>query len=731
LRAQRLGRAAGRIAAEGAGGIHAVWLDGFHALPEPELSVVAALARHAEVTLTFESADPRLLDLGFQEQRLERSRRAPARTIVRAPSIEREAEEIARRLLEQAAAGRPFREMGIVVRDARTYVPLLRATLQRFGIPARFYFEQNLEEHAVTRLLCGAVDALLGGWDHAQVMAALRLDPRLADSNALDHMDFEVRKQLPNCGLDALRALTSEERLLRRLDALASLEDWRVLALDAREWAARLRQLRRLFQADVRQAGLGEPHSMALLWRSQAEALEAFEEALGEAALGMGASDRPVPLETYWRAVKSVLRLKPLRLADGRRNVVHVLSAHEARQWTLPVVFVCGLVQQGFPHVQSQDPFFPDEARRKLNAAGIRVRTAAEFDREERALFESAVSRATLLTTVSYPQFDARGDRSVRSVFLDDWRELEETSHAVRPAPRQPAPPVPRAIQAPAIFDFLRRRTSRLSPTRLESFLQCPFQHFANRTLHLQHRPPRPEERLDFLTQGNIVHEVLAEWHRCPQQIEPLFERIFAGHCDRLHIPRSFQTERLRNDMLDHLRAFVDDPQWPRAEFCSRLEEPFEIPIGDWVLAGKIDRLDEASDGRAFVIDYKYSRAETTKKKLKDENLLQAPLYLMAAERYFGIKPTGMFYIGLKDSVEYVGWSEPPLLDSDPMKPDWIAETEQKALQIVDQIRAGRVAVAPANPDHCRFCDARDVCRVEVRAAVPVAAVAEGVAEGA
>ena len=46
-----------RIEREGLGGIRAVYLDGFHALPDPELRVVAALNRHADVTLTLADAD--------------------------------------------------------------------------------------------------------------------------------------------------------------------------------------------------------------------------------------------------------------------------------------------------------------------------------------------------------------------------------------------------------------------------------------------------------------------------------------------------------------------------------------------------------------------------------------------------------------------------------------------------------------------------------------------------
>ena len=121
MRAKRLERAAERIESQGLGGIRTIWLDGFHALPDPELRVIGALSHQADVTLTLGDGDvgavrARLHDMGFREERAGRPRATPAMALVRAPGIEREAEEIARRILEQAAAGRPFREMGIIVR---------------------------------------------------------------------------------------------------------------------------------------------------------------------------------------------------------------------------------------------------------------------------------------------------------------------------------------------------------------------------------------------------------------------------------------------------------------------------------------------------------------------------------------------------------------------------------------------------------------------------------------
>ena len=540
----------------------------------------------------------------------------------------------------------------------------------------------------------------------------------------MDRFDFAVREQIPNAGLGALKALlpatAGAERLMRLIDALGAIEEWRSFELLPRDWAARFRTLRDLFRPDARSLGVSLPVGQTLSSVNPAGfsklPVAEIEAALDEAALA--AEPRAMGIEEFWRTVKSVLRLKPLRPADGRRNVVQVLSAEEARQWVLPVVFVCGMVEKQFPRFHPQDPFFPDAARCRLNDAGIRVRTAAEFEREERALFETAIGRATMLTTLSYPEFDARGERNLPSLYLEGLPLAAEESRAVRPTPRYPGPlRGPAEIRVPGLLEFLRGKTARLSPTDLESFLQCPFQYFGRRTLRLKPAPPRPQDRLDFLTQGSIVHEVLAAWWAEQGDVAPLFEDVFARHVEEDRIPSGYHTERLRNAMLDDLRGFASDAQWPRGEFQSRMEEKFAFRLDESLeIAGKIDRLDTAPDGRAYVIDYKYSNAQSTREKLKDESLLQAPLYLMAAEKHFGLKPAGMFYVGLKGGVEYVGWKEIP--------EGWLERKKEQTLQVVAEIRAGRVESAPAKSDRCRYCEFRDVCRVEV-------GEAEALAEGA
>jgi ATP-dependent helicase/DNAse subunit B len=724
-RARRLQLAAERITAQGLGGITTVWLDGFHALPDPELAVIYALARHADVTIALERGAS-LLAGRTTERVLPRRRGRAAMQAFRAANIERETEEIARRIIEQSAAGRPFREIGIVVRAPESYAPVLRATLARFGIPARFYFDQDLARHPAVRFLAGSIDAMLSGWDHVRTLSVLRLAPRFASLDALDRFDFDVREQIPNQGLADLHACLLDlegklrpgaDKIAHKLDSLAKLEEWRSFSLHPKDWAARFQTLRNFF----RPARPAEPatHDLALDWRSQSAALDAFDEALDEAALALDPA-RQIAFDEWWRTVKSVLRLKPLRLADGRRNVVHVLSAYEAREWSLPVVLVCGMVEKQFPRAHTQDPFFPDSARCRLRADGVRVRTAAEFEIEERDLFESALDSSTMLVTLSWPEFDGRGESNLKSLYLEDLMLPVEPARNVRPPIQKPRPVgMPAAIISPALLPILHSKTATISPTGLEMFLQCPFQYFAGRTLRLHTAPDRPEDRLDFLTQGNIIHEVLRDWWMHPQDIGALFERVFARAVEEKHVPFGYHTERLRNQMLDDLERFAKEHVWQREIFTSQTEVLFELPIGDFIINGRIDRLDTSPDGKAYVIDYKYSATANVKKKLKNQNLLQAPLYILAAQDVFKVRPAGMFYVGLKGEVVYAGWSGTSLLDSLPLPDNWLYVTRQRAVDLVAQIRAGRVEPHPADPDSCRFCDYRDACRIDVAQLAP------------
>ncbi|MFN7998028.1 MAG: PD-(D/E)XK nuclease family protein [Bryobacteraceae bacterium] len=713
-RSRRLLKAAERISTGGLADIRTVWLDGFHALPDPELAVIEAMCRHTEVTLTLpqapltESTRSRLLDMGFQEEVSTWTSEKPRLELCEAPSIEREADEIARRILEQAASGRAFRDIGIVVRNQEVYEGILRSTLSRFGIPARFYFDAELLRHALARYLAGAVDAMISGWDFAPTLEVLRV----ALEGASDEFDHAVRRQFPGRGLAGLERIAEEvgSPSPQVLDAMRTLETWRGIALSPAEWAERLK----LWQAAA-VSGCPDPANSGdtEIWRGRGAVLEAFGTAMDEAAQALG--DRSLALSEFWRAAKSVLRLTPLRLEDRRRNVVHVIGAHEARQWRLPVMFLCGLVEKQFPKAHAHEPFFPDSARSQLKQAGIRVRAAADFEEEERFLFDWAITRATETLALSYPRFDARGQQNLRSLFLDGVDAEPTHSEAVRPAARQQTFPATPATQiaAPDLLDALAAKHRTLRPSALESYLQCPFQFFGQRTLRLEKAPARPEERMDFLLQGTIVHAVLAELPD-PAHLEQVFDRIFGRFCDEQRVPAGYRTQASRERMLADLRNLYSDGLGPR-EAQTRVEADFRYAIGDGLeIKGRIDRLEATPDGNGWIIDYKYSSPQNVRGKVKGELFLQPQLYTLAAERAFGLRVAGMLYCGLRGGVTWAGWSEEPRNGAIDFPPQWREQAIETTMRAAGEIWRGKVEPSPADAEKCIHCDYRDACRFQV-----------------
>ena len=262
----------------------------------------------------------------------------------------------------------------------------------------------------------------------------------------------------------------------------------------------------------------------------------------------------------------------------------------------------------------------------------------------------------------------------------------------------------PAVIANPDLLEYLALRHQSFRPTALESYVQCPFQFFGRYTLHLQGAPLRPEQRLDFLTQGTIVHAVLAELHANPRPLEEIFDFVFERICEKQRIPAGYRTEACRERMHADLRALVEDPAWaPGCEI--RTEQKFRYKLSaDVEISGRIDRIDLTPDG-AYVIDYKYSGAQNTKSLAANENLLQPQLYMLAVERFFEMPPAGMSYWGFKGCMQRTPW-----IQFDP------SQTIETALRIAGEIRAGRVEPHPADLDKCRFCELRDVCRFVVAA---------------
>lgn len=652
---------------------------------------IGRLLSEVERELTARGVAPhrvRLAALGETEEiEVHLEPEAPVR-VLRTTNMEREAEEIAARITSEASRGRPFREIGIVLRSRDPYGPLIETTLARFGIPYRSYFPQTLAPHVYVQYLSALCRASLNAWDREILLRALRMPASgLGGTKAGDDLDFKMREQLPANGWHETAGLNTRDRN------------------DAAEWAKRLTALKSWApQLNVTDRA---SRDQIQAWRSLAAAQRGWDECVEATREALEDTGR-IPFAAFWKQLEITLTLEPLRVPDMRRNVVHVLDAHEAKQWSLPIVFVPGMVERHFPQYHRENPIVPG------------WKAEEDHERDERFLFDVAISRATEETILSYPRFDENGQDSLASFFLQGLHlesGVEDVDRRVRPAPSfEVTMPHASPLTEPVTCN-------KLSASSVEDYLQCPFKFFARKTLKLEERPPAPRDRLNVLLQGSIMHAALAAWSELPILGESALDQAFDEHCAKEHVPRTYRAEAVRLELLRHFRAFMRAGQIALPGWSSRPEEQFEFALnGALSLRGRIDRLDVDSRKNALVIDYKYSAGDRMKSRIEAVEAgeaVQAGLYILAAERHFGLKPAGMLYCHLKKGVKWDGWhSGIAGLDyGENRTKEAFSELAQNAqatvLRVHEEILSGRVAVAPTDRDKCVFCDCIDMCRVE------------------
>lgn len=710
LRHLRLAAAAQSVQSSGLPGVEALYLDGFLSFTTPEIGVLHALAAHADVSLTLPDwpgagrARRALLSLGAVEEAGPPAAATVRRTYVSSPTLEHEVEEICRRIL---FSGRPFREIGVIVRNPRRYLPALRSALERFRIPARFYTAEPLSAHPLVRYFSSLVDSALAGWDHAPLIAALAMNySGIAGTPRGDRLDFQLREALPGRGLDPLRALAAGhpglQKLVAALDALGrSLEGFATPP----DWAARLSEMRGLLH--IARPPVGGSHEEALLVRAQAAALHAFCEALDETAAALGPNSL-LEFRTFWDKARLALSLTTLRVPDHRHNVVHVFDAWEARQWTLPLIFVCGLLEGDFPDYPKEDPLVPDTLRVRLVAAGLPVKTMADRRQEEEFLWTMASTRASDELVLTWPRFNDLGEETLPSFHLGINPQSAEPAEPVRPASsRCRAASSPAVISAEDLRSQIASRHPHWKPTAVESFLQCPFQFFSRYTLRLRPAPPKPEDRFDPLAQGTLVHSILAEWHRTGAPMLTLLDRLFNEYCRDKRVRQGYASEMARLQMARNLEAFLLDPRL-QPGWEVHVEEPFEIELEPGVLVrGRIDRFEVSPDGSVRVCDYKYSHIAGLNKRFEQpdaDRYVQGGLYLLALSGKYAVE--SFDYCALKGGARWKGWHSPIAVR------DRMDEARRLTLDAVSSVASGVIDVRPWDSAACRYCDYRDACRV-------------------
>ena len=212
---------------------------------------------------------------------------------------------------------------------------------------------------------------------------------------------------------------------------------------------------------------------------------------------------------------------------------------------------------------------------------------------------------------------------------------------------------------------------NRASITRLETYAQCPFQHFVQ--YGLRPEPLEPPE-LDARDEGDFYHEAVKQYMDAPglEDAEALArmdrltdalvaqmfpeERYGESAVTRYHIETLRGTARsAARSLSKQLKAGKFVPTMLEVRFGD--QEPrvvLHAEGGGVVLDGRIDRIDEWKDENVHylrVIDYKRGSRELDLGEVYFALQLQLIVYLAAAMKKTGGKSAGAYYFRISDPV--------------------------------------------------------------------------------
>ena len=433
-----------------------IWIDGFMRFSPLESNLLRAIAATCDVTLTLTDGPVTFdayrfaMELGARDRLLPGISRHAQTVAVQAPEPEREADEIARRILELHAEGTDFSDIAVALRDVDAWLPLLRTTFDHFGIPARAYFSSPVAKHPVAVFLNGLIACALKDWDFASVLTAVRPHPAWGHNADFDRFDFKVREAMPNRGAEALLSLCDSDQLRARLTDCLKVNAWRHENMPPDLWRRRFQQLAESLYT-IRTVAEPDDYASIETARSHAAGLRAWSAAL-DTAVHFWCDATPVSLERFHAVVADALDAAGMQIPDDRHNVVHLMSAFEARQWQVKTLFVCGMTARDYPRRAPENLLFSDTELERLRRAGIPLRTSADEDRDEELLFESLKTRATENLILTASARDSGGNTLVPS------RHFTEAPLIVK------APPCKVEVRTPATESGKARAHRRIAP---------------------------------------------------------------------------------------------------------------------------------------------------------------------------------------------------------------------------------------------------------------------------
>jgi DNA helicase-2/ATP-dependent DNA helicase PcrA len=384
-------------------------------------------------------------------------------------------------------------------------------------------------------------------------------------------------------------------------------------------------------------------------------------------------------------------------LQSQEQDAVRLMTAHSAKGLEFQSVFIIRASSGSFPCGYKESLVdFPQELRDPDSAGEGDGKTLHE--QEERRLFYVAMTRARDYLAM-YGKQGVGKDKTPAGMLRELLRDhrlgsalQQRPARAFQPELFAAAAPPPAFASRAAQWIGLPPGAplNRFSATSVERYEVCPLQFKLEREWRL------PTEVPAAMQYGAAIHRVLRTYFDSVRLERPMTEEklleLFRADLSQCAIEDPYQHELYEKQGIEQLRGFLASQT---ARSVLHTEEAFEMPVGDAVIVGRIDRIDDLGEGRVAIVDYKTGKPRSQEDA--DESL-QLSIYALAAHSKWGYHADRLVFYNLEDNTPVASARGTADL-----------ETAKARVQgVMEKIRAGAFEAKPGF--HCRFCGYRNLC---------------------
>ena len=627
------------------------------------------------------------------------------------PTAAGEADWIAERIGEAMTAGRPPREIAVLVRSNALADPILRSLSVR-SIPWRFSGSSGLFAQPEVRVLLAFLRAVA--------------DPH----SSVDLFGLAASGRYGLAGNDLVELMAYSRRRRRSLwDTIQEHERQPGLVrLDPRTAAgvARLRQDVRAYGEMAQQRSTGEVLYAFLRGSGWLRELAAGDDARSATALdsiarffelvrrqsSYVADDRLPVFVAHLRTLTTAGDDGPVAPSEPDDDAVQVLTVHQAKGLEFGLVFLAGMAEGIFPSMSRRDALsLPDElGRRPL----VEREPSARHLAEERRLCYVAMTRARdeLILTHASDYGGRRARRvspfvlealdSIVTPVLDAGRLLDRLAGfaAAEPVSETAGPGRRPAPVGPLDLSFYQ----------VDDYLTCP------RKYRYVHQLRVPLQAHHSIVYGAALHRAIQEFHRRQQRGLTMTEGELIAAFEAAWTGEGFLTREHEEARLEAgraaLRRFRAEQLAPGAVVPAHVEEDFTFVLDGDRVRGRWDRVDvQASGGgdgataggaapTVTITDYKSSDVrDPARARARARASLQLSIYALGWEAREGRLPDAL-------QLNFVESGTVGRVAPDPKR---LEEAREGIRRTAAGLREGRFEATP-DPIACGYCPFRDIC---------------------